>query len=171
MANLTVETRASFGLATIMARRGVGGDRIGEALGLAAPDRPALHRGADGLALIGTGAGAWLAYADDAEPLWTEQLRDRLSGLASVSDQSDGYTITRLSGTAVRTVLQRGAAIDFHPDAFPPGAAATTVIAHIGVILWRLDDDASGRPVYEVATFRSYQESFRHWLGQVAAAL
>ena len=171
MADLVVETRGGYGLATIMARKGIDHAAIGEALGLVPPEKPALHRGADGLGLIGTGAGAWLAYADRAAPLWAEALRDRLAGLASISDQSDGYAITRLTGHSARTVLQRGAAIDFHPDVFGPGSAATTVIAHIGVILWQLDADPDGRPTYEVATFRSFSGSFRHWLDQTAAAL
>jgi methylglutamate dehydrogenase subunit D len=41
------------------------------------------------------------------------------------------------------------------------------VIAHIGVILWQLDD----APTFEVATFRSYAFSFRRWLDATAAAL
>lgn len=167
MPDLFVQPRAGFGLATIMARKGVSAETVGAALGVAAPDRPAWSRGADGLMLIGTGAGAWLAHRDAAPPFWAEDLRARLAGLASVSDQSDGYAITRLSGEGARTVLQRGAAIDFHPQAFAPGSAATTVIAHIGVIVWQLD----GAPSYDVATFRSYADSFRHWLDQTAAAL
>lgn len=167
MADLHIQTRSGFGLVAIMGRKGVSDEAIGAALGLQAPGRPALHRGPDGLALIGTGAGTWLAYSEDAPPLWAEGLREQLAGIASVSDQSDGYCVVRLSGEGARTALQRGAAIDLHPAAFGPGSAATTVIAHIGVILWQVDD----RPTYEVATFRSFSDSFRHWLDQTAAAL
>lgn len=167
MVEFHADMRSGFGLATIMARRGVDAARIGAALGVEAPDRPALVRGQADLGLIGTGAGNWLAYADGVPALWAETLRERLSGLASVSDQSDGYTIMRLGGEGARTVLQRGAAIDFHPDAFSVGSAATTLIAHIGVLIWQLDD----RPTYDVATFRSFSHSFRHWLDQTAAAL
>ena len=167
MAELHVETRSGFGLATIMARKGVDAHAIGAALGVEAPERPALVRGVDGLALVGTGAGSWLAHADTVPPLWAETLRERLAGLASISDQSDGYAVTRLSGEGARTVLQRGAAIDFHPQTFSAGSAATTLIAHIGVIIWQVDD----QPSYDVATFRSFSHSFRHWLDQTAAAL
>ena len=167
MAELHVERRVGFGLATIMARKGVDAGTIGAALGVDAPSRPALVRGQAGMALIGTGPGSWLAYADGVSPLWAETLRERLAGLASVSDQSDGYSILRLSGEGARTVLQRGGAMDFHRDAFSAGSAATTVIAHIGVIIWQVDD----QPTYDVATFRSFSHSFRHWLDQTAAAL
>lgn len=197
MADLIIEQRSGLGLAAIMARKGIGADRIGTALGIAAPERPALVRGSDGLGLIGTGAGTWLAHADQVPPLWADSLRDRLAGLASVSDQSDGYVVFRLSGPGARTVLQRGAAIDFHPDAFGPGSAATTVIAHIGAIIWQDDagpachggtevpspaitpaitldvirEGAAVPSCYHVAVFRSLADSFRRWLDHAAAAL
>ncbi|EJL30870.1 sarcosine oxidase gamma subunit [Novosphingobium sp. AP12] len=171
MADLLVEQLSGFGLATIMARKGVSGMAIGMALGVEAPAQPAFCRGENNLALIGTGAGSWFAHTDMVSPAWHTALRDRLAELASVSDQSDGYMLIRLSGEDARTVLQRGAAIDFHPEVFAPGAAATTVIAHIGVVIWRRDDDARGRPKYEIATFRSYFDSFRRWLDHTAAAL
>jgi sarcosine oxidase subunit gamma len=167
VAELHREARSGFGLVAIMARKGVAAGAIGAALGLEAPTRPGIAWADDGIALIGTGQGTWLAYAEAPPPFWAEALRERLDGLASVSDQSDGYTITRLWGEGARTVLQRGAAIDFHPQAFGPGSAATTVIAHIGAIVWQRD----ARPTFEIATFRSYSDSFRHWLDQVAAAL
>jgi len=167
VAELRIETPAGFGLTTIMARRGIDAVALGARLGLAPPTHPAWTQAAHGLRLIGTGAGSWLAYEEHAPPFWAEELRDQLRSVASVSDQSDGYAIVRLSGEGARTVLQRGAAIDFHPDSFARGSAATTVIAHIGVIVWQLDD----APTYEVATFRSFSDSFRHWLDQTAAAL
>ncbi len=167
MADLRIETREGFGLVAVMARKGVGADRIGAALGVDAPVIPARKVGAGGVSLIGTGAGTWLAYADGTAPFWADELRIRLDGLASVSDQSSGYVILRLSGTGARTVLQRGMPIDLHEDVFGAGSAATTVISHIGAIVWQLDDE----PTYEVATFRSSSDSFRHWLDQAAAAL
>ena len=92
---------------------------------------------------------------------------NRLSGLASLSDQSSAYAVFRLSGLGARTLLQRGVSIDLDPAAFSPGSAATSVISHIGVIFWQLDN----APTYEVAVFRSLARSFRHWLDSVAATL
>lgn len=166
MADLRIEMRDGFGLAAIMALKGVDAGAIGRALGLDAPRSPIFSTGG-GMRLIGTGIGTWLAYADDAPPFWADRLRDRLSGLASVSDQSSGYVIQRLAGGDARTLLQRGASIDFHPDAFGPGAVASTVIAHIGAIVWQLDDG----PTYDVATFRSFAGSFRDWLDEAARTL
>ncbi|CAN7448666.1 hypothetical protein LJR225_002998 [Phenylobacterium sp. LjRoot225] len=163
---LTIQERKGFGLATVMARKGVSAAMIAEALGVPAVDGPTLSR-AGGLTLLGTGPGAWLCLREDRPEDHAARLREALGPLASVSDQSGGYQILRLSGPAARTLLQRGAAIDLHPSAFAPGAVATTVIAHIGVILWQLDET----PTYEVALFRSYAASFGHWLEAAVGAL
>lgn len=154
-----VEERSGFGLATVMARKGVAPAAIGAALGVDLSDGPSCSAG-PGLVLLGTGPGSWLAHADAAPADWAARLRERLGSLASVSDQSGGYVIFRLSGPGARTVLQRGASIDFHPAAFAPGAVAATVIAHIGVVIRQVDD----APTYDILLFRSFAGSFRHWL-------
>jgi heterotetrameric sarcosine oxidase gamma subunit len=94
-------------------------------------------------------------------------LAARLAGIASVSDQSSGYAVLRIGGSASRDLLSRGAFIDFHPARFGPGSAAVAVIAHIGVILWQIDD----APTYEVALFRSYAASFWHWIEATSAGM
>jgi sarcosine oxidase subunit gamma len=165
VAEVSIETRDDFGLASIMARKGVEAHRIGQAVGVNAPISPARIAGAEGLSLIGTGAGTWLAYQDNPPPFWADELRERLEGLASVADQSSGYSIVRVTGPRARTILQRGIPIDLDPVVFRTGSAATTIISHIGAIVWLVDE----QPTYEVATFRSYADSFRHWLDQAAA--
>ena len=156
---VVVEERSGFGLATVMARKGADPAAIGAALGVDLRDGPCCSAGA-GLVLLGTGPGSWLAHADAAPADWAAGLRERLGPLASVSDQSGGYVVFRLSGPGARTVLHRGAAMDFHPAAFAPGAVAATVIAHIGVVIRQVDD----APTYDIALFRSFAGSFRHWL-------
>ena len=99
-------------------------------------------------------------------PTGPRGLRERLGALASVSDQSSGYVVFRLSGGGARTLLQRGAAIDFQPPAFAPGSVATTVIAHIGVIIWQVDEE----PVYDIALFRSFAASFLDWFEATSGA-
>lgn len=166
MADLSISAREGLGIASVMARKGVDAGAIGAVLGATLPERPAAVF-AGGRAIVGTGPGTWLVLEEGAGGDFAEGLAYALAGLAAVSDQSSGYLVQRLSGAGARTLLQRGAAIDFHPDAFRPGSAATTVIAHIGVILWQVDD----APTYEVATFRSFAASFRHWLDETATAL
>lgn len=147
-----------------------GGDevasRLRETLGLAPPDGS--RRVAEGLtAILGTGPRSWLVTREGGAPLAAE-LATLLDGHAAVADQSDGYAVIRLAGPAVRSVLAKGIGIDLHDRAFPPGSVAQTACAHIGVILWRLDDEA-GHAVFEVALYRSYAESFLRFLHGAAA--
>ncbi len=164
--SLAIEPRERLGIASVMARRGIAHAAIGTILAAEMPDRPRATF-AEGRTVVGTGPGTWLVIEEDAAPDFAETIQQALAGFAAVSDQSSGYAVQRLSGPAARTLLRRGAAIDFDPAAFGPGSAATTVIAHIGVILWQVDD----QPSYDVATFRSYAHSFRHWVHATAAAL
>lgn len=163
---VAVEERAGFGLATVLSRKGVTPEAVAQALGVPAVDGPR-WAGDARLSLIGTGPGAWLALSADAPEAHAARLRQALGALASVVDQSGAYVILRLSGPGARTVLQRGAPIDLHPAAFGPGSAATTVVAHIGVVLRQLDET----PTYEVAVFRSFAGAFRHWLETAISAL
>ena len=156
---VVIEQRSGFALATVMARKGADPSAIGAALGVKLRDGPTCSTGA-GLVLLGTGHGSWLAYSEIAPADWAAGLRERLGALASVSDQSGGYAIFRLSGPGARTLLQRGASIDFHPAAFAADAVAATVIAHIGVVIQHIGD----APTYEILLFRSFAGSFRHWL-------
>jgi methylglutamate dehydrogenase subunit D len=153
------------GLATVMALAGRR-DAIAAALGIA-PPTGSRRIAADDLALIGTGPDVWLAVKEKTGSGWASGLAERLVDAASVSDQSSGYAVLRLEGAAARELLSRGAFIDFHPSCFGPGSAAVTVIAHMGVILWQIDD----APTYEVALFRSYAASFWHWIEATSAAM
>jgi heterotetrameric sarcosine oxidase gamma subunit len=153
------------GLATVMARAG-GSAALAASLDTELPAGPRRSE-AHGVAMIGTGPGVWLAVKEDAEPDWATRLAERLGDAASVSDQSSGYAVLRMQGTAARELLSRGAFIDFEASHFTAGSAAVTVIAHIGVILWQLDD----APTYEVALFRSYAASFWHWIEAATAGM
>jgi len=166
VAELDISERQGFGLATIMARNQVGASAIGAALGLDLAEGPVLTGDGD-LMLAGTGPKMWLALRDDAPADWAEGLAERLGGIASVSDQSGGYAIFRFGGVDARELLQRGAFIDLHLSAFGPRSVATTVIAHIGAILWQRDE----APTFEVAVFRSFAASFRDWIAAARSGL
>jgi len=157
--SLIVEERSGFGLATVMGRKAVSAAALGSAIGFSLPEGPVRIK-RDGIAWIGTGPATWLAMTDAPEVGWPASLEQKLKVLASISDQSGSYTVFRIAGDGARSLLQRGAFIDLHADAFGLGSAATTVIAHIGVVFWQLDDS----PAFEVATFRSYAPSFLRWL-------
>jgi heterotetrameric sarcosine oxidase gamma subunit len=157
-----------MGIAAVMARRGADMTHLAALLGISAmPVARALKAGS-GEIIIGTGPEMWLVISPDAAPDWGESLAERLAGVASVSDQSGGYALYSLRGAKARQLLQKGAFIDLHPDAFGRGSAATTVIAHAGVILWQTEEEA---PAFELALFRSFQASLEHWFTVALAAM
>jgi sarcosine oxidase subunit gamma len=113
------------------------------------------------VSFVGYGPGQWLAVSETlAGDALARDLKQRLKGLASVSDQSGGRTVLRLSGPRAREVLAKGLPIDLHPRAFGPGSAATSTISLMGVQLWQVD----GAPTYDIALFRSLSASFWRWL-------
>lgn len=165
MANsVEIDEITGTGLVAVMARKGGSAGAIGTCLDIVAPTGP--HwTGTDELALIGTGPGTWLARTAMPGLDWADALAGQLGDLASVTDVSDSYRVFRICGDGARRLLRRGVFIDLHPSAFAAGSVAVTLIAHIGVILRQIDD----APTYEIAVFRSFGESFRHWLTSAAA--
>ena len=163
---VVITERNGVAIATVMARKGVDAAAIGEAVGLVPPSGPGCVGDAK-LAWIATGPGVWLAVTEAPAEDWADALERQLAGLCAVSDQSGSYVVLRFSGPQARDLLQRGAAIDLHSAVFGPGTSATTSIAHIGAILWRPDQSET----FEVAVFRSFAGSFRHWLQVAVKAL
>lgn len=164
-----VEEPRTTGIATVMARAGQTAafvDRAAALYGVAPEDDPR-RVSANGVAFAGTGPGAWLMLREDATPDWAAGAATALDGVASLIDQSSGYALLRLSGEDAARLLQAGLFVDLHPAAFPSGSVAVSVIAHIGVILWRLD----GEDGFEIAIFRSFASSFWHWLTTAASAM
>ena len=164
--SIVVEERSGFGIATVMGRKAVSAAALGNALGFSPPEGPGRVKH-DGLAWIGTGPATWLAMTNAPEISWPASLEQKLKGLASISDQSGSYRIFHIAGDKARSLLQRGVFIDLHADAFRQGSAATTVIAHMGVVFWQADDDSG----FEVATFRSYAPSFLRWVNVTSGSL
>jgi sarcosine oxidase subunit gamma len=162
---VAIQPLFGLGLATVVARQGRATElsaRIAERHGLDLPDGPRLAVGG-GVAFLGTAPGAWLAVTPSGHPAWALELAGALEGLASVADQSDAYVAVRVSGPLAEPILARSVGLDLHPGAFPVGAGAVTSAAHLGLILWRQEPE-----VFEVLAFRSYAESFWHWLTEAA---
>lgn len=168
MADLvTVTELNSRSYASIGLRRGASARHLGEILGVALPDAPIAVAGQNGLVVLGTAPGNWLAIDDTGNPSFARDLAARLEGLAAVADQSSTYYAVQLEGKAARQLIQSGCPIDLHPSVFGPGQVAVTQIAHMGIVL-RCVSEAD---IYELACFRSFAGSFRHWLDEAQAAL
>jgi sarcosine oxidase subunit gamma len=164
-AGVAVRERADLQIATVIARNGreALSARVRATYGIDLPSGPR-RAGSERIALVGTGPRTWLAIRAGGGLLSDELQRD-LGDTAAISDQSDGYAVLRLSGSKVRATFEKGLGVDVHPRAFRPGDAAVTTCAHLGVILWQLDET----PTYEIAVFRSLSAAFWHWLSESAA--
>ena len=166
--SLVITELTGLGLATVACRKGQPAALSAAVRKAYGVDLPASSRVAQGAAVrfIGYGPGQWLAVSEAlANEALASELAAKLQGLASVSDQSGGRTVLRVSGNRARDVLAKGLPLDLDPRAFPLGSAATSAISHIGVQLWQADDTRS----YDLAIFRSLSESFWRWLTASAA--
>jgi sarcosine oxidase subunit gamma len=167
---VVVSDRDGLGVATVLVRKGRAdalAARVREKFGIALPRGP--HRAANGaIAFAGTGPETWLTTAESAGNAFAASLRDAVHDDAAVVDQSDGYAVLRVTGPNARNVLAKGVPVDLHPSAFRVGDVASTLVAHIGVVLWRLDDD-KGSAVFEIAVFRSLAGALWHWLSESGA--
>jgi sarcosine oxidase subunit gamma len=163
---LVITERLGLGLATVAARKGAPvRAAVKSSYGVDLPDDATVGQGPE-VSFVGYGPGQWLAVSETfAGDALARDLKQRLKGLASVSDQSGGRTVLRLSGPRARDVLAKGLPIDLHPRAFGPGSAATSTISLMGVQLWQVDDV----PTYDIALFRSLSASLWRWLTASAA--
>ena len=157
---------SGLGLATLASRQGQDAAlAVLRAYGVHLPENSRVAQGS-AVSFIGYGPGQWLAVSESlAHEALAGDLSQRLAGLASISDQSGGRTVLRVSGPRARDVLAKGLPVDLDPRAFPLGSAATSVIGHMGVQLWQVDDTRS----YDIAIFRSLSQSFWRWLTASAA--
>jgi heterotetrameric sarcosine oxidase gamma subunit len=160
---VVIAERVGLGLATVASRKGQEAAlkaAVLQAYGVELPDSSRVANGS-AVSFVGYGPGQWFAVSESlANESLARDLAQRLAGLASISDQSGGRTVLRVSGPRARDVLAKGLPIDLDPRAFPLGSAATSVIGHMGVQLWQVDDTRS----YDIAIFRSLSHSFWRWL-------
>jgi methylglutamate dehydrogenase subunit C len=165
-----VATRTNMGIAKVLARKNAIAtlaQLFQTHYGIDLPNSPR-RAAAQGLAVIGTGPGAWLVTHENPPNSLATSLKMLTGPSASISDQTSAYIILRLAGPKVRETLAKLVPIDVHGRSFQPGDVAETVAHHMGVILWRLDD-VDGYPVFEMAVARSLAVSLRHALHDSAA--
>jgi len=114
----------------------------------------------EGVSFHWCGADQWYAIADSfGEGELYGVLKETLKGLASVSEQSHGRVILRVSGPKARAVLAKGTPVDLHHSVFAVGASAVTQMAHVGAHLVRTGEDS-----FEVSVFRGFSANFWDWL-------
>ncbi len=111
----------------------------GAAFAVLPPLQPCRAAEADGRAALWLGPDEWLLLAPHAALATVgDDLARALAGRAhSLVDVSHGTTTLLLEGAQADLALRAGCPLDLHADAFPPGMATRTVLARIGIVLWR----------------------------------
>lgn len=163
-----ISERRGLSLATVIARKGKLAEltqALERTFGVKLPS-PGHRTGTAALAFAWSAPGQWLASTEHVDRATFEnQLRNGLSSLASISNQSDGRTIISIAGPAAREVLAKGVPIDLHPSAFGVGRTASTTVAHITTHFWQIDE----APTFEFVVFRSFAPAFWNFLTESAA--
>jgi len=161
---LAASEHDGLGIASLGVRRGqraVLARRVACHFGIELPDG-ARRIAAASVAVAGIGPGTWLFTHANAGNAFIPALKSVVGDAGSVADQSDAYAVLRLAGATLRETLAKLVPVDLHPRAFGVGAVAGTLLGHIGALLWRLEDDPQGYPVFEVAVYRSMAQSLWH---------
>src|SRR3954453_17263364 len=133
-----ISLRHPASIVTIIARKdkaAAASEAIFAGFGVTVPEAGRSSTG-DDVAFHWCGAEQWYAVGEGyAEGALYRDLRARLAGSASCSDQSHGRVIISISGPKARAVLAKGTPVDLHPRAFGQGRSAVTQMAHVGVHL------------------------------------
>jgi len=163
-AGVIVGERLGLDLAMIEPRKGRTAEWLAriEALYGLSPPRGLRRAAAGGVAFLGVGPSRWLAISESAG--FTEDLARNLEGVGSVIAQTDGLAVLRISGPRTLDAFAKGLPIDLAPGVFAVGDIAGSVLAHITITIWRVDEAS-----YEVAVPRSVAGDFWHWLASSAA--
>jgi sarcosine oxidase subunit alpha len=163
---VTLAVRHPRSIVTVIARNGQAGAvsaTMEEHFGAACP-APGRTETGRGVTIHWSGAEQWFVMADDkAEGDLFDQVVGALAECASVSEQSHGRITLSVSGVRARDVLAKGTPVDLHPRVFEVGHCAVTQMAHVGVHIARVGEDA-----YVLSLFRGFAESFWQWLGEMS---
>jgi sarcosine oxidase subunit gamma len=169
---MIITPRDGLGMTKVLARRGQAAalvQRFQAHFGIALPNAPRRVAAGD-VAVLGLGPDMWLAIREQGGNDFALTLQPLVTGVASISDQGDAYVVLRLTGADVREALEKLIPIDFHPRVFAVGHVAETIAAHMGVLLWRVEDAADGSSVFELAVPRSICVSFCQALAHTSHA-
>lgn len=161
-AGVTIVESRDFELMQVMARRGQWQAVAAAAEAAFAAPPPAQPKTvhAKSAILIWSGPDQFFALAPrGGEGTVLAKAREAFQGMASISEQSDGRVLLKLSGPKVRDAFAKFCSLDLDPSAFSIGAAASTSIDHTSVTLWRGADAAGETPVFFLLVFSTFSES------------
>ncbi|MEM8630849.1 MAG: sarcosine oxidase subunit gamma family protein [Pseudomonadota bacterium] len=113
--------------------------------------------------------------SDAARILWSGRAQAFLFGAppasalaphAAVTDITDGWSVLRLEGRAVRDVLARLTPLDLRPAQFGVGTTARSELGHMAALITRTADDT-----FDVMVMRSFARTAAHDLNEAMRAL
>jgi heterotetrameric sarcosine oxidase gamma subunit len=116
------------------------------------------------LSIIWLAPTRWLVVAPDrGAGVLEASLRDACGDGGAIIDVSHGRTVIRISGAHARTVLMKGAPLDFHSKVFTPGSCATSTISQCGVVLSCVDENT-----IDLYVFRAFGQHMWEWVCEAA---
>jgi sarcosine oxidase subunit gamma len=136
------------------------------ALGCSLPLIPNTVSHDAGLATLWLGPDEWLIITPtDGESAIVASMEGALGDMhSSITDQTGGQTIIRISGPSARDLLAKGCTLDLHPTVFGPGRCAQTLIAKAMATILYVDD----APTFDLVVRRSFAEYLYTWLQDAA---
>ena len=161
-AGVNVETAVTLGEIPLTLAWNVRGDgaepqfieAASRLLGLALPGQPNTSVCTDDAALLWMGPTSWMFVAgpDAARPAFDDIRRALNDAGGALFDVSSSYIAWKVAGPAAARVLNRGCPLDLHPDAFPAGHCAQSVLGHVTALFHRPDESST----FIVIVARSY---------------
>jgi sarcosine oxidase, subunit gamma len=140
---------------------------VGQALGVRLPTVPNTFTSAGARWALWLGPDEWLLVEPPVAVVFAEaKVRAALGGRpGSVVDVSAQRADVIVDGPDARDLLAHVCALDLHPDVFPVGRCAQTLVAQVQVILWHPGDES-----YHLLTRLSYVDHLLAWLRDAAQA-
>lgn len=144
------------GRSTVDARK-----KLGKILKVDLPESPRALFG-KGQTILWAGPDSWLVLRENqhgsGDALF-DQLSDAVGQSAAVVDLTDSRVFLKVAGLQTRAFFEKGVAVDLHPRTFGPGDTAITLLSHLSVQLWQVDNS----PTYGFLVPRATAQHFWHW--------
>jgi sarcosine oxidase, subunit gamma len=144
--------------------RGTGKSRgkIGDAAGVALPDRPKTSTSANGVTILWLGPDEWLAIADTSADM-AVRIAALDDGECSVVDVSHRNCAIIVSGSGAEDVIVAGCPQDLSLSAFAVGACSRTVLGKSEIVLYRVAADR-----FRIECWRSFSDYVWRFLADAA---
>lgn len=140
----TIRERADLALVSIATPLGGAAalaNAVKQGWGLAMPTPTASSVNGDTRAIQLT-ADQLLLIFTQSTPNAEQVVQAKLGGAGYTTEQTDAWVCLQVTGPETRAALERVCPIDLDPLAFPEGAAARSVMEHMGAVVIRTGADA-----------------------------